>query len=71
MEMELIEVTQRYRNDFHWKGKCRHCGHIARYGDGYADAFYCKVVVPHRHCDECGMNCYGEKAGEPSQQAAE
>ena len=63
--MELIEVTRRYKNDFHWKGRCRHCGHETTYGDGYADAFYCLKVVPGRHCPECGKDCYGNKSGEP------
>lgn len=58
--MELIEVTSRHRNDFHWKGKCRHCNHVEHYGDGYADDFYCLRVVPNRHCPKCNLNCYGE-----------
>ena len=62
--MELIEVTRRHRNNFHWKGRCRHCGHIENYGDGYADAFYCLTIVPHRHCPECGLDCYGDKPAE-------
>jgi hypothetical protein len=58
--MELVKITRRHRNDFHWIGRCRWCGHEERYGDGYADEFYCLKVVPHRHCSECGKNCYGE-----------
>jgi len=58
--MELREVLSRHRNDFSWLGQCRHCAHIERYGDGYADAFYCQRVVPERHCPNCGLNCYGE-----------
>lgn len=51
--MRIIEVTQRYRNDFHWIGQCEWCGHKRRYGDGYADSYYCMVIVPNRICDKC------------------
>lgn len=62
--MRLLEVTSRHRNDFHWIGQCESCGHKQRYGDGYADRFYCMGVVPGRHCPECGLNSYGEKVKE-------
>jgi hypothetical protein len=58
--MRIVEITQRYRNDFHWIGECENCGHRERYGDGYADNFYCTRVVPSRHCEKCGMNSRGE-----------
>ncbi len=58
--MRIKEITSRYRNDFHWKGECEHCQHVERYGDGYADEFYCLRVVPARHCPKCGRNSYGE-----------
>lgn len=58
--MKLLEVTYRHRNDFHWRGQCENCRHIERYGDGYADAFYCLTVIPHRYCPKCGKNSYGE-----------
>ena len=58
--MQIAEVTFRHRNDFHWIGQCRHCGHRQRYGDGYADHFYCARVAPARHCSKCGLNCFGE-----------
>lgn len=64
--MELLEVTWRHRNDFHWQGRCRHCSHTERYRDGYADAFYCRRVVPERHCPACGLNCYGAPVNPPS-----
>lgn len=60
--MQIAEVTWRHRNDFHWVGKCRWCGTEAKYGDGYADAFYCHRVAPERHCPKCGLNCLGAKA---------
>lgn len=53
--MEIHEITFRNRNDFHWKGRCENCEHIERYGDGYADAFYCQEVVPNRECEKCGL----------------
>jgi hypothetical protein len=59
--MQIVEVTHRVRNDFHWIGQCRHCGHRERYGDGYADHYYCTQVAPGRYCPDCGMNCFGEK----------
>ena len=59
--MELIKVLSRHRNDFTWEGKCRHCKHVCKWGDGYADHYYCTQVVPGRHCPECGLNCHGEK----------
>jgi hypothetical protein len=60
--MRLVEVTYRHRNDFHWVGECEHCGTRTRYGDGYADTYYCTVVVPHRYCTECHKNSYGKTA---------
>lgn len=62
--MRLKEVLNRHRNDFTWLGECRHCGHTRKYYDGYADRFYCEQVVPSRYCDECGLNCHGERAPE-------
>lgn len=60
--MRIHEVTYRNRNDFHWIGNCEHCGKNAKYGDGYADEYYCQVVVPARHCLHCKKNSYGETA---------
>jgi hypothetical protein len=57
--MRIIEVTNRYRNDFHWKGECEHCQHVEHYGDGYADHYYCQQVVPGRYCPQCGLNSHG------------
>lgn len=57
--MRLKEITSQHRNDFHWIGECEHCGKTKRYGDGYADDFYCLRVIPARHCSECGLNSYG------------
>lgn len=62
--MRIDEITWRHRNDFHWIGKCEHCGHTDRFGDGYADEFYCLNVVPSRHCEKCGLNSHGDKAAE-------
>ncbi len=62
-------MTFRHRNDFHWIGECRNCGHRERYGDGYADAYYQEVVAPKRHCPKCGLNCHGEKVAEPNEAA--
>jgi hypothetical protein len=59
--MRIIKVLERIRNDFHWLGKCEHCGYETRYGDGYADEYYCLTIVPHRYCDKCGLNSHGEK----------
>ena len=58
--MRIEKIIQRHRNDFHWLGKCEHCGKEERYGDGYADDFYCLRVVPGRHCPSCGLNSHGE-----------
>lgn len=58
--MRIIEVTNRHRNDFHWVGQCEHCDHVEKYGDGYADNFYCTQVVPGRYCPECGRNSHGD-----------
>lgn len=66
--MRIEKITYRSRNDFHWIGLCEHCGHEQKYGDGYADGFYCLQVVPHRHCSKCDLNSYG--LTEPQQQAA-
>lgn len=60
--MRIKEVTWRHRNDFHFTAECEHCQHVAKYGDGYADHFYCTQVVPNRYCPECGKNSYGNKA---------
>lgn len=62
--MRIKEITQRYHNDFHYIAECEHCGKSQRYGDGYADSFYCYQVVPNRHCEECGLNSYGEKGND-------
>lgn len=63
--MRIKEITWRHRNDFHFTAQCEHCGHVAKYSDGYADNFYCTQVVPNRYCDECNLNSYG-RAPEPS-----
>lgn len=54
--MYIIEVTKRYRNDFHFRAYCRHCGDISTHGDGYADAYYQQVVFPNRFCEKCHLN---------------
>lgn len=59
--MRIIEIISRHRNDFHFVAHCRHCDKRSRHGDGYADAFYQERVFPHRHCEHCGLNEYGEK----------
>lgn len=66
--MRIKEIISRYRNDFGWIGKCEHCEHEERYGDGYADEYYCLHVVPGRYCPQCGLNSHGNKA-EPEQAA--
>lgn len=66
--MRLEKVISRHRNDFHWLGKCEHCGTEQRYGDGYADHFYCTVVVPHRECPECGLRSVDEIGTPPKVQ---
>ena len=58
--MRIKEITWRHRNDFHYIAACEHCGYETKYADGYADNFYCTVVVPHRHCEKCALNSYGE-----------
>ena len=63
--MRLDEITFRHRNDFHWIGQCESCGHRERYGDGYADAFYCQRVIPGRYCPACGRNSLGERHALP------
>jgi hypothetical protein len=60
--MHIIEVTHRHRNDFHFIAYCRHCNKKSKHGDGYADHYYQAVVFPHRHCEHCGMDEYGERA---------
>lgn len=65
--MELISTSKHHRNDYHWRGRCRHCGHEQEYGDGYADAYYTQKVVPGRHCSECGLNCHGEQRPDAEQ----
>lgn len=64
--MKIDQIVSRHRNDFVWIGKCRHCGHTCRYGDGYADRYYCTEVAPARHCPKCGLNCAGEKKALPT-----
>jgi len=59
--MRIQEITWRYRNDFHFTAQCEHCGHATKYGDGYADNYYCTQVVPNRYCPECGLNFHGRK----------
>lgn len=58
--MRIERVTWRYKNDFHWLGRCEHCGVATQFGDGYADEYYCLVVVPNRACPECGKSTMGE-----------
>ena len=58
--MRISEITWRHRNDFKFIADCRHCGKQSRHGDGYADNFYCTVVVPDRCCEHCGLNEFGE-----------
>ena len=60
--MRIKEITWRHRNDFHYTAECEHCGNVDKYGDGYADNFYCTQVVPNRHCCDCGLNSYGREA---------
>lgn len=58
--MHIKEITYRHRNDFHYLAKCEHCGHEVKYGDGYADDFYCTRVIPEgRFCPNCERNSYG------------
>ena len=58
--MHIVEVTSRHRNDFHFVAYCRHCGKKSHHGDGYADAFYHQQVFPHRCCERCDLNEFGE-----------
>lgn len=60
--MHIIKVTSRYRNDFQFTAYCRHCEKTSDHGDGYADAYYQQEVFPHRQCEHCGLDEYGEKA---------
>lgn len=67
--MRIKEVTWRHRNDFRFTAECEHCQHVASYGDGYADHFYCTQVVPNRYCPECGLNSYGNACPAPEKAA--
>jgi hypothetical protein len=58
--MYIKNLIERYRNDFSFVCGCEHCGHTFKRGDGYADTYFCQVVVPNQHCPECGKNTYGE-----------
>lgn len=58
--MHIQEITWRHRNDFHFICACRHCEHAFKRGDGYADEYFCRVVVPGQHCPKCGKNEDGE-----------
>lgn len=58
--MHIIKVTFQNRNDFHFVAYCRHCTKQSRHGDGYADAYYQQVVFPHRHCEHCGADEFGD-----------
>lgn len=59
--MFIKEVTWRMRNDFHFIARCESCGHEHKRGDGYADNYFCIVVVPGQHCQNCGLNSHGDK----------
>ncbi len=67
--MRIKEITFRHRNDFHWIGQCEFCGHTERYGDGYADAFYCLCVIPDRSCSNCGRRSAGPLPEDISERA--
>lgn len=58
--MRITMVTSRNRNDFQFNATCPHCGKASWHGDGYADAYYQQVVFPHRHCEHCGADEFGE-----------
>lgn len=57
--MFIKEVTWRQRDDFHFIAKCEHCGHEHKRGDGYADMYFQRVVLPSQACPECDLNTLG------------
>lgn len=61
--MYIFEVTFRHRNDFHFNAFCRHCRKTSFHGDGYADRYYQEEVFPHRFCEYCGLDEYGNGSG--------
>lgn len=62
--MFIVAVTYRNRDDFHFISLCPHCSHQSRWTDGYADHYYQKVVLPHRHCPNCRLDDFGDPTEE-------
>lgn len=58
--MYIIEITEHIKNDFKFIAYCRFCEKKSHHGDGYADSIYQQEVFPHRHCEHCDLDEFGE-----------
>lgn len=59
--MHIVKIVWRNKNDFRFIACCKHCEKKSHHGDGYADEYYQTVVFPHRHCEHCELDEYGNK----------
>lgn len=57
--MFIKEITTQIRHDLFFIAKCEHCGHEHKTG-GYDDDYFHRVVMPKKHCPECGKDRSGK-----------